>query len=162
MTKKYVLVLSDELKTLSLGAALASVCAQGCVIYLHGYVGSGKSVLCKGFLHALGHIGYIKSPTYTLIESYILTHWHVCHFDFYRVISLEELEYMGIRDYFDGHTICLIEWPKKGIGILPKEDISVTINYHDRIESRKVIIESFSNLGHKMCDALLECWKLGT
>ncbi|URJ29356.1 tRNA (adenosine(37)-N6)-threonylcarbamoyltransferase complex ATPase subunit type 1 TsaE [Blochmannia endosymbiont of Camponotus modoc] len=162
MMKKCVLVLSDELKTLSLGATLASFCVQGCVIYLNGHVGSGKSVFCKGFLHALGHNGHIHSPTYTLIESYVLTHWRVCHFDFYRLISSEELEYMGIRDYFDGRTVCLIEWPKQGMGILPQEDISVTINYHDRKESRQVIIESFSNLGHKMLDALLECWKLDT
>ncbi|URJ23606.1 tRNA (adenosine(37)-N6)-threonylcarbamoyltransferase complex ATPase subunit type 1 TsaE [Blochmannia endosymbiont of Camponotus sp. C-003] len=158
--KKYVLVLSDELQTLSLGATLASVCVQGCLIYLNGYIGSGKSVFCKGFLHALGHIGHINSPTYTLVESYMLTHWRVYHFDFYRLISSEELECMGIRDYFDDHTICLVEWPKQGMGILPKEDISITINYHDRKNFRQVIIESSSNVGHKMCDDLLACWKL--
>ncbi|URJ30631.1 tRNA (adenosine(37)-N6)-threonylcarbamoyltransferase complex ATPase subunit type 1 TsaE [Candidatus Blochmannia vicinus (nom. nud.)] len=158
--KKYVLTLSDESKTLLLGAALASVCVRSCVVYLNGYVGSGKSVFCKGFLHALGHVGHINSPTYTLIESYILTHWHVYHFDFYRLTSSEELEYMGIRDYFDGHAVCLIEWPKQGMGFLPTEDIAVTMNYHDCKESRKVVIESFSNLGHRMLDDLLAYWKL--
>ncbi|WP_331828469.1 tRNA (adenosine(37)-N6)-threonylcarbamoyltransferase complex ATPase subunit type 1 TsaE [Candidatus Blochmannia sp. SNP] len=158
--KKCVLMLSDESKTLLLGAILASVCIRSCVIYLNGYVGSGKSVLCKGFLHALGHVGHINSPTYTLIESYILTHWNVCHFDFYRLTSSEELEYMGIRDYFDGQTVCLIEWPKQGMEILPTEDISVTMNYHDCEKSRKVVIKSFSNLGHRMLDDLLAYWKL--
>ncbi|URJ31379.1 tRNA (adenosine(37)-N6)-threonylcarbamoyltransferase complex ATPase subunit type 1 TsaE [Blochmannia endosymbiont of Camponotus sp.] len=158
--KRYVLTLSDESKTLLLGATLASVCTRSCVVYLNGYVGSGKSVFCKGFLHALGHVGHINSPTYTLIESYILTHWRVYHFDFYRLTSSEELEYMGIRDYFDGYAVFLIEWPKKGMGFLPTEDIAVTMNYHDCTESRKVVIESFSNLGHRMLDDLLAYWKL--
>ncbi|WHL25012.1 MAG: tRNA (adenosine(37)-N6)-threonylcarbamoyltransferase complex ATPase subunit type 1 TsaE [Candidatus Blochmannia vicinus] len=159
--KKCVLMLPDESKTLLLGAILASVCVRSCVIYLNGYVGSGKSVFCKGFLNALGHVGHINSPTYTLIEPYILTNWHVYHFDFYRLTSSEELEYMGIRDYFDnGNTVCLIEWPKQGMGILPTEDISVTMYYHDCKKSRKVVIESFSNLGHGMLGDLLSYWKL--
>lgn len=158
--RKCVLMLSDESKTLLLGAMLASVCVRSCVIYLNGDVGSGKSVFCKGFLNALGHVGHINSPTYTLVESYILTYWHVCHFDFYRLISSEELEYMGIRDYFDENTIFLIEWPKQGMGILPTEDISVTINYYDCKKSRKVIIESSSHLGHRMIDDLSAYWKL--
>ncbi|WP_420021885.1 tRNA (adenosine(37)-N6)-threonylcarbamoyltransferase complex ATPase subunit type 1 TsaE [Blochmannia endosymbiont of Camponotus nipponensis] len=156
------MILFDESETLLLGATLATVCAPGCVIYLNGYVGSGKSVFCKGFLNELGHIGHVNSPTYTLIESYTLARWYVFHCDFYRLNSSEDLECMGIRDYFDGRAICLIEWPKKGMGMLPTEDISVTINYHEHKESRQVIIESFSNLGHSMLDALLVYWKLDT
>lgn len=153
--KKYIFVLSGETKTVLLGAMLASVCVKGCIIYLYGDVGSGKSVFCRGFLRQLGYVGCVHSPTYTLVESYITKNWYIHHFDCYRLSSSEELENIGCRDFFDGNAVCLIEWPKLKIEILPAEDISITINYSDiHVNFRKITLNFVSDLGCKMFQAI--------
>lgn len=160
--EKCKFILSDRTyKTRLLGATLASVCIKGCVMYVSGNVGAGKSVFCTGFLRKLGYIGHVNSPTYTLVESYIVNGWCVHHFDFYRLCSSEDLENIGFRDFFDGNAICLIEWPKQNIRIIPKADISVTVNYCNMdVNVRKIIIRFISNVGKDMWQSLFFSWDL--
>jgi len=129
-----------------LGAQLAAATsATGAVYFLYGALGTGKTTLVRGFLKALGHIGPIKSPTFTLVEPYFLGARPVYHFDLYRIADPEELEYLGIRDYFDGTSICLVEWPERGAELWIQPDIVVHIRY--RGSYREVELEGRSPKG---------------
>ncbi|MCW8355477.1 tRNA (adenosine(37)-N6)-threonylcarbamoyltransferase complex ATPase subunit type 1 TsaE [Marinomonas pontica] len=129
----------------ALGGALSSVLLGGGVVYLEGDLGMGKTTLVRGVLHGLGHTGPVKSPTYTLVEPYEMAALEVYHFDLYRVADAEELEFMGIRDYFTDDSLCLIEWAEMGRGILPEADLIVSLSLIK--QGRHVVIEAGSKKG---------------
>jgi tRNA threonylcarbamoyladenosine biosynthesis protein TsaE len=129
-----------------LGAMLANATPdKGAVYFLYGPLGTGKTTLVRGFLKALGHTGPIKSPTYTLVETYQVGGRSVHHFDLYRIADPEELEYLGIRDYFDGESLCLVEWPERGAELWVRPDVAIHIRYQDT--HREVEVEEFTPCG---------------
>jgi len=146
-TKTFVLV--DETATIAMGTQLARIVKgelkQGLVVYLSGDLGAGKTTLTRGFVQGMGHKGNVKSPTYTLVEPYELDNWHIYHFDLYRLSDPEELEYMGIRDYFNENCCCFIEWPDKGQGMLADADLIINMAYSD--EQRLITLDAATDLG---------------
>ena len=132
MTEHFKAHLHDEAGTAALGAALARALAPGLAIYLHGDLGAGKTALTRALLHAAGHAGHVKSPTYTLSEPYTVQldgqSVNVIHFDLYRMGSAEEFLDAGFREDFDGHNICIVEWPEKAEPVLPPADLTVYWN----------------------------------
>ncbi|MCK7458924.1 tRNA (adenosine(37)-N6)-threonylcarbamoyltransferase complex ATPase subunit type 1 TsaE [Idiomarina aminovorans] len=152
MTEVYKCELADEEQTLALAKKFSSVLRAPLVVYLKGELGAGKTAFCRGVIQSLGHEGAVKSPTYTLVEPYQLQGWRIHHFDLYRLADPEELEYMGIRDYFAEDTLNFIEWPDKGFGWLPGADIEVQIEYAGN--GRKMTFSARTEAGKKIIRTL--------
>jgi tRNA threonylcarbamoyladenosine biosynthesis protein TsaE len=147
----------DEEAQLRVGAALAAALRGGELCYLRGDLGAGKTTLSRGLLRALGHSGAVKSPTYTLVESYSLALATVHHFDLYRVQDPMELEDFGLRDYLDGTAIVLVEWPERGDGALPDPDLDITIRAEG--VGRRISVLAHSARGDAALDRLKQEWQ---
>ncbi len=141
--------LPDEDATRALGGALARALRPGLVIHLHGDLGAGKTALTRALLHAAGHQGAVKSPTYTLSEPYRISLGgqpvELIHYDLYRMASPEEFLDAGFREDFNGHNICIVEWPEKGEPVLPPPDVNVLLEVSGL--GRTVELQALSDLG---------------
>ena len=143
--------LADEAATLAFGARLARELAPGLTFYLEGDLGAGKTTLVRGLLRALGHGGRVKSPTYTLVETYSLPAFELYHFDLYRLHDPREWLDAGFRDVSGGQAVSLIEWPEKAAGWLPRPDVVVRLRIDDG--SRDAECEAASPRGARYLEA---------
>ncbi len=145
--------LADESATARLGAALAhaivaeidGVREHGLVVLLSGDLGAGKTSLVRAALRALGVDGPVRSPTFTLVEPYVVSSLNFYHFDFYRLADPQEFALAGFREMFGEAAVCLVEWPEKADGYLPPGDLCVTM----RVEGngRHATVAAASELG---------------
>ncbi|ABM23508.1 MULTISPECIES: tRNA (adenosine(37)-N6)-threonylcarbamoyltransferase complex ATPase subunit type 1 TsaE [Shewanella] len=144
--------LNNEDDTIAVGQQLARYIKAPLTLYLTGDLGAGKTTLSRGLIQGLGHQGAVKSPTYTLVEPYELNGVEIYHFDLYRLNDPEELEFMGIRDYFSDKSLCIVEWPDKGEGLLPDADIHLHLSYVN--SGREIHIQALSKSGEKLLAAI--------
>jgi len=134
--------LHTEADTLALAARLSYTFTAGQLVFLHGDLGAGKTTFVRGYLRAMGYTGAVKSPTFTLVEEYPLEpRLTVYHFDLYRLGHPLELEALGIRDYLTPDSLCFIEWPERGRGVLPDADFDIRLH----IDGSQRLIEMTRN-----------------
>jgi len=148
------ITLLNEQDTELLGAELWRVLPDKCLVFLNGELGAGKTTLTRGVLRASGHKSAVKSPTYTLVEEYDTARGKVFHFDLYRLKDPEELEWMGIRDYLEQQSLCFIEWPELGKGLLPEPDIVISLKTEGDGRIAKIDV-----LSEKLQNKLILHWK---
>jgi tRNA threonylcarbamoyladenosine biosynthesis protein TsaE len=121
--------LEGEAAQEELGRRIAPLLTGGWIVHLIGDLGAGKTTLARGILRGLGHVGAVKSPTYTLIEPYEPRGRHVYHLDLYRLGDPEELEYLGLRDILGEDALILVEWPERAGVALPPADLALRIDH---------------------------------
>ena len=144
------LELPTERSTLLLGEYLGQLAHANMTVYLSGDLGAGKTTFVRGFLHARGYFGKVKSPTYTLLEAYPDLKCPILHLDLYRLLKPEELECISIRDHLNDKSIVLVEWPEKGRGYLPDPTLKLTMEMMEH--GRKVHLAAANLLGQTILD----------
>ena len=145
--KQYI---PDAEAMVAFGGRLAGACNGHGVIYLEGELGAGKTTMVRGLLRALGYPGHVKSPTYTLIEPYELAQATIYHLDLYRLVSPEELEWLGFRDLTGADVLLLVEWPEHAAGELPVPDLTVSLAFSG--EGRELGLTAHTPQGRQMAD----------
>ena len=149
------LPLAEEAATLALGAALARGAAPGTVLHLSGQLGAGKTTLVRGLLRALGYAGRVKSPSYTLLETYVISRLNLYHFDFYRFKDREEWVSSGFREHFNPDSLCIVEWPERAAGLLALPDLHLTLEIAR--PGRRASFAARSESGRRWRDSALGC-----
>jgi tRNA threonylcarbamoyladenosine biosynthesis protein TsaE len=144
----------DESATGRLAAAFARVLRPPLVVYLRGDLGAGKTTFARAYIHALGFAGYVKSPSYGLLETYQAGGQTVLHLDLYRIEDPEELEYLALRDQFDASSMLLVEWPDRGQHHLPAPDL--VLDFGESGEVRFIQCTAASGRGAEVADGVLQ------
>jgi len=145
------LYLAAESDTAALGAVIAASLRAGDVIHLHGDLGAGKTTLARALIQALQPDARVKSPTYTLLESYELPDFGLSHLDLYRISDPAELEYLGLRE-LAGDSVLVVEWPERGGASLPPPDLVIHLELAG--DGRMANVEKWSTNGERLLAAI--------
>lgn len=136
-----------EPELVALAEVLAGSAPAVASVHLNGPLGAGKTTFVRAFLRALGVMGPVRSPTYTLMEPYQIDRTggpeQVMHLDLYRLGGADELEYLGLRDELS-RALVLIEWPERAEGALPEPDLVLDLDYADRVDGTPARSVAFS------------------
>ena len=144
----------DEAAVARLAARFAAAAEPPLVGYLRGDLGAGKTTFARAWIHALGYQGYVKSPSYGLLETYETAAQKVLHLDLYRIEDPEELEYLALRDLFDDRTVLLVEWPDRGAGRLPPADF--VLEFGETAGGRHIDCRGASGRGRRLARQVTE------
>jgi len=158
----------QESETADLAKALGSVLAhffadaasldQHVNIALEGNLGAGKTAFARYLIQGMGYAGKVKSPTYSLCESYPIAcgkqTMHAFHFDLYRMRTPLEWQEAGLAEHFDAPGMCLIEWPEKAEGTLPPLDLQIAITVGELETERQFELKALSDLGLRLLTQL--------
>jgi tRNA threonylcarbamoyladenosine biosynthesis protein TsaE len=128
-----MLVTVTEPELNELASQFSQILQPGMAIFLEGPLGAGKTTFVRGILRGLGYTQVVRSPTFTLVESYDFALFKVHHFDFYRLAQSRDVEEIGIRDYFSSDAVNLVEWASKVLPGLPLADLNVYIDFKDSL-----------------------------
>jgi tRNA threonylcarbamoyladenosine biosynthesis protein TsaE len=139
-------MINTEEEMLTFGMNLSRHISLGTIIYLHGDLGAGKTTLVRGVLRGLNYNDKVKSPTYTLVESYPVQNATLYHLDLYRLHDAAELAFIGIEEYFSEKSITFIEWPSKGSGFLPAADLECYIDFVGLARKIKLVAHTSKGL----------------
>lgn len=175
-----VRVLESPADTDRLGRALAAavrthaglIGAEGLQVNLSGDLGSGKTALVRGWLRAFGVEGPVRSPTFTVLEPYVvslhpsavtrqpgvevhdISSLDFYHFDFYRFAGPSDFLAAGFRDLFGAGRLCVIEWPEKAGKHLPPADLSIALQIEG--DGRRARLAAASTLGQACLDSAVK------
>ena len=143
--------LASAADTELLGAALARALPRtgvcGAVLYLKGDLGAGKTTCVRALLHTLGVTRRVRSPTYTLVETYAAADFTCVHVDLYRLSGEAEAQGLGLRDLADARCLLLVEWPEKGGAAVPQPDVELHLEYAG--DGRVARFSSLTDLGER-------------
>ncbi|EDZ98662.1 protein of unknown function UPF0079 [Burkholderia sp. H160] len=138
--------------------AASGLAFHGLQVQLLGDLGAGKTTLVRATLRGLGHTGRVRSPTYTLVEPYVLERpageLALYHFDLYRFTDPAEWADAGFREYFDSSAVCLVEWPQRAGPLLGVPDLVFSLGLVGHIDAnadaRLLVARAYSESG-KAC-----------
>jgi tRNA threonylcarbamoyladenosine biosynthesis protein TsaE len=156
VTTEYVAHGADEMRAFGarLGRALLATPAnESLLVTLSGDLGAGKTTLVGGLLAELGHVGPVRSPTYTLLEPYRLQERDITHCDLYRLRHPDELDDLGLRDLQGAGSVLLVEWPEKAGERLGATDLALTLDYAGA-DARKLVVAAHSPAGQAVAERL--------
>jgi tRNA threonylcarbamoyladenosine biosynthesis protein TsaE len=148
--------LPDEAATNALGARLAAALQReidalrrhGFTLALTGDLGAGKTALVRAMLRAFGVTGPVKSPTFALLEPYVVSSLDFHHFDFYRLADPRDFFAAGFRELFGPGRICVVEWPERAMGQLPTPDLTIALEVENvEPSSRLASLTAYTELG---------------
>lgn len=149
-----ILDLPDAAATENAGRNLAPGLVSGVLVTLSGGLGAGKTTFARGVLRGLGWEGPVKSPTYTLVEHYLLSSLYLYHFDFYRFEQASEWDDAGVADAFDQRSVCLVEWPERVQGLLPVADLAIELVPVAGGDARRLVATAHGSTGEQCLNAL--------
>lgn len=146
--------LANEQATHALARQLAHGLVSPAILTFSGDLGAGKTAFVRAMLRALGVTSTIKSPTFSVVESYVLPDYAIHHFDLYRLSDEAELEAIGVRDYFGADDVCCVEWPERAPDLLAHADVNFIFEFDTNHEGRTVIATALSDAGISLLTCL--------
>lgn len=151
-----------EETTRKIGWHLGKIALPGTVLALSGELGAGKTVFAQGVGAGLEVKETVNSPSYVLMNLY-RGRLEFYHFDFYRLSDEEELQELGLEEYFYGRGLTLIEWSDKFPHVLPPDRLEIEIrkDYHDIERTRLLTFQPRGELNSCFLEGMNEIASFG-